>query len=93
MLILTVEPTARGKQMSIACYDVWRGCSRGGCSCMLMRRQYARAARAADQTRACVSAAHRPTRPIEMTKGGWGGREKEELVKMPSKRAGPTKHD
>lgn len=62
---------------------------------MLMRRQYARAARAADQTRACVSAAHRPTRPIEMTKrGGWGGgREKEELVKMPSKRAGPTKHD
>lgn len=55
---------------------------------MLMRRQYARAARAADQTRACVSAAHRPTRLIEMTRGG----EKEELVKMPSKRAVPTKH-
>lgn len=71
MLTRTVEPTARGeKKLSIACYDVWRGCSRGGCSCMLMRRQYARAARAADQTRACVSAAHRPTRPIEMTKGG-----------------------
>lgn len=37
---------------------------------MLIRRQYARAARAADQTRACVSVAQRPTRPTEMTRGG-----------------------
>lgn len=54
---------------------------------MLIRRQYARAARAADQTRACVSEAHRPTRPTEMTRG------EEELVKMPSKRSVPTKLD
>lgn len=68
LLTRTVEPTPGGSTVSTACCVVWRGCSRGACSCMLMRRQYAKAARAADQTRACVSAAHRPTRPIDMTK-------------------------